>query len=207
MEGTGTGNRRIVDLIVEEVSVVDRAANKRRFLIVKRDGGSTVEHDELIKALIELPEYAAGLEEGQRASLADALQKALEGVSPKTEAEATEKTESEAEAAEKAEPEADAKTGPETKAELEAEAKADPVEKADPAADQLTRIEAMMQSLSTSNDELSGKLDGIDSRLGTVEKSTGIPNAALIESTDSVEAGDGNAVQWDMDMNAPVVTD
>ena len=31
------GVHRLVDMVVEEVSLVDRAANKHRFLIVKRD--------------------------------------------------------------------------------------------------------------------------------------------------------------------------
>jgi hypothetical protein len=31
------GLHRLVEMLVEEVSIVDRAANKHRFLIVKRD--------------------------------------------------------------------------------------------------------------------------------------------------------------------------
>lgn len=36
-EGSADGVHRLVDMVVEEVSLVDRAANKHRFLIVKRD--------------------------------------------------------------------------------------------------------------------------------------------------------------------------
>lgn len=36
-EGGADGVHRLVDMVVEEVSLVDRAANKHRFLIVKRD--------------------------------------------------------------------------------------------------------------------------------------------------------------------------
>ena len=34
----GSGVHRLRDILVEEVSLVDRAANKRRFLVVKRSG-------------------------------------------------------------------------------------------------------------------------------------------------------------------------
>jgi hypothetical protein len=37
MSTTTDGVHRLVDMVVEEVSLVDRAANLRRFLIVKRD--------------------------------------------------------------------------------------------------------------------------------------------------------------------------
>lgn len=36
-EGSAEGVHRLIDMVVEEVSLVDRAANKHRFLIVKRD--------------------------------------------------------------------------------------------------------------------------------------------------------------------------
>jgi hypothetical protein len=36
------GLHRLSDMLVEEVSVVDRAANKRRFLVVKRDGSTNM---------------------------------------------------------------------------------------------------------------------------------------------------------------------
>ncbi len=36
---------RLIDIVVEEVSLVDRAANKHRFLIVKRDEGEGVDDD------------------------------------------------------------------------------------------------------------------------------------------------------------------
>ena len=37
MNKADDGVHRLVDMVVEEVSLVDRAANKHRFLIVKRD--------------------------------------------------------------------------------------------------------------------------------------------------------------------------
>jgi hypothetical protein len=37
------GVHRLTDFVVEEVSLVDRAANKRRFLMVKREGGESME--------------------------------------------------------------------------------------------------------------------------------------------------------------------
>lgn len=37
---------RLIDIVVEEVSLVDRAANKHRFLIVKRDEGEGVDDDD-----------------------------------------------------------------------------------------------------------------------------------------------------------------
>ncbi len=37
------GVHRLVDMVVEEVSLVDRAANLRRFLIVKRDDSMDTE--------------------------------------------------------------------------------------------------------------------------------------------------------------------
>ena len=37
------GVHRLTDFVVEEVSLVDRAANKRRFLLVKREGGEMAE--------------------------------------------------------------------------------------------------------------------------------------------------------------------
>lgn len=36
---------RLIDIVVEEVSLVDRAANKHRFLLVKRDEGEGVDDD------------------------------------------------------------------------------------------------------------------------------------------------------------------
>lgn len=43
MAGEEGGVHRLTDFVVEEVSLVDRAANKRRFLVVKREGGEMSE--------------------------------------------------------------------------------------------------------------------------------------------------------------------
>ena len=42
---TATATHRLVDMVVEEVSLVDRAANQRRFLIVKRDPMTDTSND------------------------------------------------------------------------------------------------------------------------------------------------------------------
>lgn len=47
-QAPGDGVHRLVDMVVEEVSLVDRAANKHRFLIVKRD--DTMDEDMLTEA-------------------------------------------------------------------------------------------------------------------------------------------------------------
>ncbi len=47
-QAPGDGVHRLVDMVVEEVSLVDRAANKHRFLIVKRD--DTMDEDLLTEA-------------------------------------------------------------------------------------------------------------------------------------------------------------
>ncbi len=49
MSTTTDGVHRLVDMVVEEVSLVDRAANLRRFLIVKRD--DTMDTEETKKAV------------------------------------------------------------------------------------------------------------------------------------------------------------
>jgi hypothetical protein len=59
------GVHRLLDMLVEEVSLVDRAANKRRFLIVKRDAEmatkkKTVEPVAVVKAGAPAPPAAAG---------------------------------------------------------------------------------------------------------------------------------------------------
>ena len=43
--------RRLYNIRVDEVSLVDKAANTRKFLIMKRDGGEEVEVEELKKVL------------------------------------------------------------------------------------------------------------------------------------------------------------
>jgi hypothetical protein len=43
MADAAEGVHRLKDILVEEVSLVDRAANKRRFLVVKREGGEMSE--------------------------------------------------------------------------------------------------------------------------------------------------------------------
>lgn len=42
---SGKAVHRLLDIVVEEVSLVDRAANKHRFLLVKRDEGEGVDDD------------------------------------------------------------------------------------------------------------------------------------------------------------------
>lgn len=61
---------RLHDIIVEEVSLVDRAANKRRFLVVKRSGPSCTTEGSSMK-------LATGSKENILASLAKAIESAV----------------------------------------------------------------------------------------------------------------------------------
>jgi hypothetical protein len=68
-QALGDGVHRLVDMIVEEVSLVDRAANKHRFLIVKRD--DTMDEDTTIDDAVDALASAAAEDEDDASTAVD----------------------------------------------------------------------------------------------------------------------------------------
>lgn len=170
---------RLLELLVREVSLVDRAANQRRFLVVKREEGSEMEFAEMLKALGLLPEWAEKLDTEQKGQLADALQKAADAFKG-DEPEATEPAEGE----------------PETQAKAdEPEPKAD--EGDDKVSKALNEFGGILQQLVTQQGQL-------NDRLTSVEKGFGLGNSQFLESegTEPVTGEDEEPVTWEMDINA-----
>ena len=74
------GVHRLIDMVVEEVSLVDRAANKHRFLIVKRD--DTMDEDMLTEAATDAA-LALDAASGRFSTARDQFQKQRRAARPR----------------------------------------------------------------------------------------------------------------------------
>ncbi|MCP3167363.1 hypothetical protein [Myxococcus qinghaiensis] len=206
---------RLVDMVVEEVSLVDRAANKHRFLLVKRDGDTM--HD---APQDTAPAEGASSTASDTAKADDALlataQQALEAVTALVEAlasadgadgvrvvEVAQHLRALADALEESEDDS------EDKEDVEARAKAaNPAPAPQPAPPAPTPgpdASGVMEGLTKLTDAvraLEGSVKEQHQRLGRVEKQHGLPNSgAPAERPPKPPVED---VGWPLDLNKPL---
>jgi len=178
---------RLHDIVVEEVSLVDRAANEHRFLIVKRDSpmpdnAETIAHEDVdaedVVDLSHSPEVesatTAPVDTAQLAQLMTSLKTTVEALLARP-------VEAHAEAGAKL-------TEVETKTEAE------------PAKNQELKesIAAVTESLRA----LAETVKEQHQRLSRVEKSFGMPNSA--PNPERVQKAEPEEVGWPMDLNQPM---
>lgn len=206
---------RLLDLLVEEVSMVDRAANRRRWLVVKR--GETMEFKELLDALESMPTFAAGLSAEEQTELAGALRKAADGINVEADAESSEPASEgdadDADDVQKGEPGDDLNAGAsddsepasaDGEGEPAGEGGADDVQKGDAGdGEGFDRIMSALEGLQTSIGKVSDDVRALDGRLSSVEKSVDVPASGIVESTGTEPVGNPSAgsVPWEMDLN------
>lgn len=197
---------RLKDTIVEEVSLVDRPANKRPFLVIKRDNtmsnaAALTAASETLEKLPDLVRAANDESEGSAQSLVDSLRKAAdqveEGAGLKKAAKQDDaKAKADAEAKAKAEDEAKAAEA-KTKAEAAAKA-AGEVVKADSA------VMAKLDQVLAQQGEIKATLGSQAERLTTVEKSWQDQNSGETNVTtdgDGASGGGESSVHWPADLN------
>ncbi|CAM4538465.1 hypothetical protein [Myxococcus xanthus] len=197
---------RLIDMVVEEVSLVDRAANKHRFLLVKRDD------------MHDAPQDSAQAEDTSKAedALLAAAQKALEAVTALVEALAStdgidgvrvvevaqhlralaDALEDEDEDEDEEDVEAREKT---------ASSAPPPAQPAPPAPTPGADASGLQESLTKLTDAvraLEGSVNEQHQRLGRVEKQFGLPNSsAPAERPPKPTVED---VGWPLDLNKPL---
>ncbi|NRD61731.1 hypothetical protein HRD49_08180 [Corallococcus exiguus] len=204
---------RLVDMVVEEVSLVDRAANKHRFLLVKRDGDTMHDAPQDTSQAEGDNRAASDTSKANDAVLA-AAQQALEAVTALVEAlastdgidgvrvvEVAQHLRALADALEEDEDD------PEDEEDVEARAKA-----ANPApAPQPTPpapspdASGVMEGLTKLTDAvraLEGSVKEQHQRLGRVEKQFGLPNSSAPAERPPKPAVED--VGWPLDMNKPL---
>ena len=231
-ERAGDGVHRLVDMVVEEVSLVDRAANQRRFLIVKRRQEMADEGTPAPDAPGQ--DSAAGGAAAGGTVTPEALAAVTEALAALTELVTTS-------AAEKAfPPKKPAKDGDKEDAGGEDEEEDDKDEEDDDekelrrkAAETVTallgQVKAALARLQTAvtapaqkraptTDPVLAKLEAIgaslgkietqlkdqDGRLGKVEKNVGLPASRAPEGKGKGDGDDDAVVSWPMDLNAPM---
>ncbi|ABF89268.1 hypothetical protein MXAN_1863 [Myxococcus xanthus DK 1622] len=195
---------RLVDMVVEEVSLVDRAANKHRFLLVKRDD------------MHDAPQDSAQAEDTSKAedALLAAAQKALEAVTALVEAlastdgidgvrvvEVAQHLRALADALEdEDEDEEDVEAREKT-----ASSEPPPAQPAPPAPTPGADASGLQESLTKLTDAvraLEGSVKEQHQRLGRVEKQFGLPNSsAPAERPPKPTVED---VGWPLDLNKPL---
>lgn len=217
------GVHRLVDMVVEEVSLVDRAANQRRFLLVKRrtkmadegtpapddapgegngGGGAAAGGTVTPEAMAAVMEALAGLTE---LVTTNAAEKAFPPKKPKggedaDDEEDDEDDEENAEQRRKAAESINALLG-QVKAALGRlqAAVTTPAQKRatnDPVLAKLEQIAASITKLET-------QLKDQGERIGKVEKNVGLPASRTPEGGGG-SGGDDAEVSWPMDLNMPV---
>ncbi|MFZ5446566.1 MAG: hypothetical protein ACOZQL_41645 [Myxococcota bacterium] len=214
MSTTTDGVHRLVDMVVEEVSLVDRAANLRRFLIVKRDEAmDDTERDAkkadssddsplsaALAALENLTEIVEELGEDvsdpRVASLAEQLRAASEELLARA---GTEEPGDEDTTKAAARPRRGKK--PEPKAQDAAPEQPDPTSKVDlgPITEGLTKLTESFKALSES-------VTSQAQRLGRVEKQFGLPNSIPTQQQPPPKATE-HEVAWPLDLNNPLDRD
>lgn len=227
MSTTTDGVHRLVDMVVEEVSLVDRAANLRRFLIVKRDDSMDDTEDttkadvpadsplgmalaalESLTDIVELLGSDIDDADPRIAALAEQLRNTGEqllsqaGLSEEEDGDETEKARSVADnlVATKAAV-ARLRRGKKPAA----EDKKDPPEgeaKDDTKKVDLAPITDGLAKLNEAFKALSESVTAQAQRLGRVEKQFGLPNSA--PPPEPVTKSQPEEVGWPMDLNKPM---
>ena len=226
MSTTTDGVHRLVDMVVEEVSLVDRAANLRRFLIVKRDDSMDDTEDttkadvpadsplgmalaalESLTDIVELLGSDVDDADPRIAALAEQLRTTGEqllsqaGLSEEEDGDETEKSRSVADnlvatKAAVARLRRGKKPAPRDEDAPEDEAK-DDTKKVD-----LAPITDGLAKLNDAFKALSESVTAQAQRLGRVEKQFGLPNSA--PPPEPVTKSQPEEVGWPMDLNKPM---
>jgi hypothetical protein len=221
------GVHRLVDMVVEEVSLVDRAANLRRFLIVKRDDSMDDTEDttkadvpadsplgmalaalESLTDIVELLGSDVDDADPRIAALAEQLRTTGEqllsqaGLSEEDDGDETEKARSVADnlVATKAAV-ARLRRGKKPAPKDEKDAPEDE-EKADTKKVDLAPITDGLAKLNDAFKALSESVTAQAHRLGRVEKQFGLPNSA--PPPEPVTKSQPEEVGWPMDLNKPM---
>jgi len=204
---------RLVDMVVEEVSLVDRAANKHRFLLVKRDG-DTMDNAPQDTA----PEEGASSTSSDTSKADDALltaaQQSLEAVTALVEAltsadgvdsvrvvEVAQHLRALADALEGDEDDSEDEEDVDARAKAAAPAPAPQPAPPAPSPDASGVMEGLTK-LTDAVRALEGSVKEQHQRLGRVEKQFGLPNSsAPAERPPKPTVED---VGWPLDMNKPL---
>jgi hypothetical protein len=223
------GVHRLVDMVVEEVSLVDRAANLRRFLIVKRDDsvddteetkkadvpedsplGMALAALESLTDIVELLGQADAEDADPRiTTLAEQLRSTGEqlleqaGLSEAEDGDETEKTKSLAENLEAAKAAAaKARRGKKPAPKKEEEEPEEPPKEDDTKKVDLAPITDGLAKLSDSFKALSELVTSQAQRLGRVEKQFGLPNSLQVQPPPPKPTEE--PVAWPLDLNNPL---
>ncbi|MFP2895091.1 hypothetical protein [Corallococcus sp. 4LFB] len=206
---------RLVDMVVEEVSLVDRAANKHRFLLVKRDG-DTMDNASQDTTQAEGASSTASDTNKAEDAVLTAAQQALEAVTALVEAlastdgidgvrvvEVAQHLRALADALE--EREDDSEDEEDVDARAKAANPAPPPQSAPPAPATSPDTSGVIEGLTKLTDAvraLEGSVKEQQQRLGRVEKQFGLPNSsAPAERPPKPPVED---VGWPLDMNKPL---
>ncbi|NOK04673.1 MULTISPECIES: hypothetical protein [Myxococcus] len=200
---------RLVDMVVEEVSLVDRAANKHRFLLVKRDG-DTMHDAPQDTAPAEDDSHATSDTSKAEDTLLAAAQQALEAVTALVEALTSADGADSVRVVEVAQhlrALADALEDEDEDEDVEARAKAanpaPPPQPAVPAPGPDASV--VMEGLTKLTDAvraLEGSVKEQHQRLGRVEKQFGLPNSSAPAERPPKPAVED--VGWPLDLNKPL---
>jgi hypothetical protein len=186
---------RLFEMVVEEVSLVDRAANKHKFLIRKRKTeGDKVEPEKLKELLGGLPGLIR--DGAEPAALVEALRKAADDVEA---AAGLAKAEEPAKPAEPAKPEEPKAV--EAVVETAVEKTAEPVTVAEPQPDLLVGITAQLAEIMSEIKTLGTSGAQLDQRLAAVEKSVDVPNSLPVETQLPETRGIEEDVVWPTNLN------
>lgn len=194
MSGAGESVHRLVDMVVEEVSLVDHAANKHRFLIVKRDEAmedTTRKLDDgtvlstaltALESLTELVELLGSLGADQADARLTELAQDLRSVAEQLLGRAV--------------------GGDEESEEVEASVKAEKSVEPPLPALSAPSVNESLAKLAESFRSLSETVKEQQQRLGRVEKQFGLPNSAA--PAERVLKAPVEDVGWPLDLNKPM---
>ncbi|NNC15224.1 hypothetical protein HJC22_05675 [Corallococcus exiguus] len=204
---------RLVDMVVEEVSLVDRAANKHRFLLVKRDG-DTMHDAPQDTSQAEGDNHAASDTSKADDAVLAAAQQALEAVTALVEAltstdgidgvrvvEVAQHLRALADALEEDEDDSEDEEDVEARAKAANPAPAPQPTPPAPSPDASGVLEGLTK-LTDAVRALEGSVKEQHQRLGRVEKQFGLPNSSAPAERPPKPAVED--VGWPLDMNKPL---
>ncbi|WP_434345721.1 hypothetical protein ACN6A1_27710 [Myxococcus virescens] len=205
---------RLVDMVVEEVSLVDRAANKHRFLLVKRDGDTMHDAPQDTSQAEGATSTTSDTSKAEDAVLSSA-QQALEAVTALVEAltstdgadgvrvvEVARHLRALADALEEDEDNSEEEEDVEARAKAESPAPTPPQPPPPAPGPDASGVMEGLTKLTDAVRALEGSVKEQHQRLGRVEKQFGLPNSsAPAERPPKPPAED---VGWPLDMNKPL---
>ncbi|NTX56916.1 hypothetical protein [Myxococcus sp. CA039A] len=204
---------RLVEMVVEEVSLVDRAANKHRFLLVKRDGDTMHDAPQDTSQAEGASSTASDTSKAEDAVLATA-QQALEAVTALVEAltstdgvdgvrvvEVAQHLRALADALEEDEDDSEDEEDVEARAKAANPAPAPQPTPPAPSPDASGVMEGLTK-LTDAVRALEGSVKEQHQRLGRVEKQFGLPNSSAPAERPPKPAVED--VGWPLDMNKPL---